>query len=237
MFAVLTLLFFEQSDQVSTPTEIPRQVYYNIDGIAPQGHAPWLQRLLSTIKEDVSSGIRPLPWIIQSVAGECSTLAWSSYGNTRTLSRNTNLVFCQGSMIDGAAQPIVVGAGAVTSPFCQSILISIANPRVYHSVMYSGSGSSKEFSLHTFPKSVLRQIETALGGQWLSLFLLPLNASREGTTTWLARPKNLAIRFGRIGLPSMVIPPQPRLQLSPHRPRTPCGTSTLGISLAGPSTL
>jgi len=73
--ALLTVLCLEQAYQIATPTERPRQ---NSDGIAdvvPQGHAPWLRRLLSLVKEGSSEGTRPLPWLTPSLITEGHTLA------------------------------------------------------------------------------------------------------------------------------------------------------------------
>ena len=90
----------------------------------------------------------------------------------------------------------MVGAGAVNSPFCKSILLSIANPRVYHSALHTGSDAHKEFGQRTFPKSVLIQMEAAPEGKWLSPFLLPLKATSASQPTRLAYPNKLTIRFG-----------------------------------------
>ena len=61
--ALLTLLGIEQTDKVSTPTERSRHVSDVIANVTPMGHALWLPRLLSTIKEDTSEGAKPLPWL------------------------------------------------------------------------------------------------------------------------------------------------------------------------------
>jgi len=46
-FTLLTLLCLEQTDQVPSPTDRPRKVSDVIADIAPMGHAPWLQCILS----------------------------------------------------------------------------------------------------------------------------------------------------------------------------------------------
>jgi hypothetical protein len=46
---------------------------------------------------------------------------------------------------------------------CSSLLLSIANPRVFHIALHTGSDSTKEFGFHTFPKSVLQHMETVPG--------------------------------------------------------------------------
>jgi hypothetical protein len=51
---------------------------------------------------------------------------------------------------------------------------------VYHNVLHSVSDSSKEFGLHTFPKSVLHQLVAAPGIQWLFPFALPLHPPHRG---------------------------------------------------------
>ena len=72
--ALLTLLCLEQADQVPTPTERPRQISDIIADVTPHGHAPWLRRLLSSAKEDLNEGARPLPWLTPSLILEGSTL-------------------------------------------------------------------------------------------------------------------------------------------------------------------
>ena len=96
-------------------------------------------------------------------------MTWTSSGNnTRSIKANKTLAFCPGASSDGIPQPYVIGAGAINSPVCQSIIISIATPRVYHNVLHSGSDSNKEFGLRVFPNSFLRQLETAPGVKWLT---------------------------------------------------------------------
>ncbi len=88
-------------------------------------------------------------------------MTWISSGSTRSIKANKSLAFCPGAISDGIPQPYVVGPGAINSPVCQSLIISIANPRVFQSALHSGSDSNKEYGLHILPKSVLRQLETA----------------------------------------------------------------------------
>ena len=93
-----------------------------------------------------------------------------------------------------------MGSRAKQTYLCHNLLFSIANPRVYHSVLHSRSDSSKEYGLHTFPKSVLQQLAAAPGIQWISPFALPLyppsEVTPEATPAQTAIPKNLAIRTG-----------------------------------------
>ena len=93
-----------------------------------------------------------------------------------------------------------MGSRAKQSYLCRNLLLSIAKPRVYHNALHSGSDSSKEFGLHTFPKSVLQQLAAALGIQWLSPFALPLHppsgAAPDASPARTANPKNLTLRFG-----------------------------------------
>jgi hypothetical protein len=76
--ALLTLLCLEQADQVSTPTERPRQISDVIADVTPKGHAAWLRRLLSAAKENNNEGARPLPWLTPLLIPEGSTLTWLS---------------------------------------------------------------------------------------------------------------------------------------------------------------
>jgi hypothetical protein len=159
--ALLTLLCLEQADQIPTPTQRPRQVLGVITDIAPQGHAPWLRRLLSALKEDSLEGGRPLPWLTPSLLPEGNGLTWTSTGNVKTLRPNRNFSFSPGAIIDGEPQPFVVGAEALHTHLCQNLLLFITNPRVYQSALRSGSDSHKKFGLHTSSKSVLQQLATA----------------------------------------------------------------------------
>jgi hypothetical protein len=84
----------------------------------------------------------------------------------------------------------------VNSPFCRFIILSIANPRVYHNALHTGSASNKKFGPHTFPKSVLHQLATAIEVQWHVPFLLPTHAASGNISSRLAYPKIFTIRFG-----------------------------------------
>ena len=99
--ALLTLLCLEQADLVLTPNERPRQIFDVIADIAPQGHAPWMRRLLSSAKKDLNESARPLPWLTPSLIPGGITLTWLSATNTMTLRPNKNLSFCPGAIIDG----------------------------------------------------------------------------------------------------------------------------------------
>ncbi len=58
---LLALLCLHQGDAVSTPTERPRTVSDVIVDVPPQGHAPWLPKLIHYLPIDHSEGHRPLP--------------------------------------------------------------------------------------------------------------------------------------------------------------------------------
>jgi hypothetical protein len=127
-------------------------------------------------------------------------MTWLSAGNTKTMGPNKNLSFCPGAIIDGETQPFVVDSGARHAHFLQTLLLSIANTRVYHSALHSGSNSLKEFGLHTFPKSVLQQFDAAPRLQLTSPFTPPLRPpagdAHISAPASSAIPKNLTIRFG-----------------------------------------
>ena len=178
-----------------TPTERPRQISDVIAYVPPQGHAPWLSRLLANSPVDTADGFRLLPWLTPSLANEGGTIAWVSSGNMRSIKHNGTLSFCPGAIINGQPQPFVVSAGEVTSPLCTSITLSLACPRVFHTALHSGSNSSRDFSLHTFPRFVLSHLETADGASWLAPFRPPAPA-QIGAGTPVPLPKNLSIRFG-----------------------------------------
>jgi len=118
-----------------------------------------------------------------------------------TLGPNKNLSFCPRAIIVGEPQPYVVGSGSSHTHMCHNLLLSIANPRVFHGALHSGSDSHEEFGPHTFPKSVLQQLAAALGIQLPSSFTLPLHptsgaAAPDTIPARTAIPKNLAIMFG-----------------------------------------
>jgi hypothetical protein len=193
---LLTLLCIEQLDQVPTPTERPRPATEEEPERAPQGYAPWLLRLLTKVDEDAEEGTRPLRWLTPALIDEGASLSWTSSGNLRTIRGNKTISFCPGAIIDGTPQPFVVGPGTGNSPTCRSILVSIANPTVYHKVLHSGSDSNREYGLHVFPKSVLQQLATAVGVTWPATFLLPADTAPLISGVRVAYPKNLSLRFG-----------------------------------------
>jgi hypothetical protein len=157
---IFTLLCLEQLDQVPTPIERPRPASEEATGHAPQGCAPWLLHLLTKVAENAEEGARPFPWITPALIAEGASLSWASSGNPRTIRGSKIISFCPGAIIAGIPHPYVVGPGTGNSPTCCSILVSIANPTVYHKVLHSGSDSNREFSLHVFPKYVLQQLTT-----------------------------------------------------------------------------
>ncbi len=93
-------------------------------------------------------------------------------GNVHTIRHNMTRSFCPGAIIDGTPQPFVVSAGDITSPLCSSLLLSIANPIVFHSALHPGSICNKEFGLHAFPESVLHQLKAIPDATWLAPFRL-----------------------------------------------------------------
>ena len=82
-------------------------------------------------------------------------------------------------MLDGVVTPYLVGAMAPNSALCRSILVSIANPRVFHSALHTGSHTGKEYGLHTFPHAILRQLEANADAKWL----VPFTLTQPGATT------------------------------------------------------
>jgi hypothetical protein len=84
---------------------------------------------------------------------------------------------------------------APNSALCRSILISIANPRVFHSALHTGSDTGKEYGLHCFPRAILRQLEANTDAKWMVPFALPPGGETTSTSTG-SIPKNSSIRFG-----------------------------------------
>ena len=158
---LFTLMCLEQLNQVPTATERPRPASEEAIGRAPQSYAPWLMLHLTKVTEDAAKGERPLPWLTPELIVEGASLTWTSSGNSGTVRRNKTISCCPSAIIAGIPHPYVVGPGSGNSPTCRSILVSIANPAVYHKVLHSGSDSNKEFGLHVFPKYVLQQVATS----------------------------------------------------------------------------
>ena len=108
---------------------------------------------------------------------------------------NRTLAFCRGSVLNGQVKPYLVGDMTPNSPLCRSILVSIANPGVFHSALHTGSSTEKKNGLHTYPRSFLRQLESNTVAMWLVPFSLPLVGGNPITIIG-AIPKNFSILFG-----------------------------------------
>jgi len=67
----------------------------------------------------------------------------------------------------------------VNSSFCQSIFISIANPRVYHRALHSVSDSNKEFGMPHIPKIGPSGDGSGFGGV-MTFSFPPLSSRRIG---------------------------------------------------------
>ena len=135
---LLTLLSLEQTDKFPTPTDRPRQGSYILAGIHAHGHAPWLTALLRKAPEDSLEGFRPPPWLLPSLTEGNATTSWKSASNALVVKTNFTLAFRPGSVIDGVVKPYQVGTMDSNSALCRSILVSIANLRVFHSAIHTG---------------------------------------------------------------------------------------------------
>ena len=113
----------------------------------------------------------------------------------RSARHNTTLSFCPGAITNGTPQPYTVGAGEVKYPLCSSLSLSLACPRVFHNALHTGSNSSRDFGLHTFPKFVLQQLETLQDASCKASFRPPA-PPQIGATPLGPLPKNLSIWFG-----------------------------------------
>ena len=170
-------------------------VLYVIANIPHQGHAPWLSRLLHHTPIDPVDGHRPLPWMTPSLTHAEGIASWTSSGNVSSIRHNTTLSFCPGAIINATSQPYVVGAGEMTTPLCSSFTLDVACPRVFHNALHTGSNSSRDFGLHTFPESILQQLETSHYASWKASFRPP-EPAQIGATPLGPLPKNMSIRFG-----------------------------------------
>ena len=57
---------------------------------------------------------------------------------------NRTMSFCPWSVLNGVVKPYFAGTMAPNSALCRSILVSIANPRVFHSALHLGSKKKKK---------------------------------------------------------------------------------------------
>jgi hypothetical protein len=93
-------------------------------------------------------------------------VTWKSASHDLTVKANRTLAFCPGSVLAGVVKPYPVGTMAPNSALYRSILVSIANPRVFHSALHTGSDTGKEYCLHTFPRAILRQLDANTDAKW-----------------------------------------------------------------------
>ena len=73
--ALITFICPDQGGMVPTPKERPRMVSNVIADVTPQGHAPWLRRLLLQTADDPADGLRPLPWLTPSIIRKGGTIS------------------------------------------------------------------------------------------------------------------------------------------------------------------
>ncbi len=66
----------------------------------------------------------------------------------------------------------MAGAPLPNSSLCTAIYVSIASPRVFHMALDTGSDTGKEFGLHTFPRTILHQLEASEDATWWESFRL-----------------------------------------------------------------
>jgi hypothetical protein len=87
--------------------------------------------------------------------------------------------------------------GGTTFPnsrICTCIYVSIANPRVFHLALHIISEIGKEFGLHTFPRTILRQLEECQDATLLKSFrLTPTTCTFDSSTGDI--PKNFSLRL------------------------------------------
>ena len=138
---------------------------------------------------------RPLPWLTPSLTERVAEISYKSANNTLTIKPNRSLSFCPGSVLDGVVQPYLVGTMAPNSGLTLMISISINNPRVFHLALHTCSETGKEFGMHTFPRSILRQLEDCKTDKWLTPFTLPPQGAMTSAAGG-ALPKNFSTLFG-----------------------------------------
>ncbi len=107
-------------------------------------------------------------------------MTWTSSAKALAVTANKTLTFCPGSILNGVVQPFLVGPTLPNSRLCTAIYVSIVNPWVLHLALHTSSDTGKEFGLHTFPRTILRQLEASKDAKWLESFRL---ASTTGTSS------------------------------------------------------
>ena len=146
-------------------------------------------------QEDDDNGTRGLPWLTPSLTPKDKSLRWTSSANTLVVSAYTSLSFCPGSILNGVVQPFLVGPRLPKSHLCKGIYVSIANSRVFHLALHNGSDTGKEYGLHTFPETVLRQLEACQDATWMEAFrLIPTSGTFSAGAGEIL--KNFSFRFG-----------------------------------------
>ncbi len=105
--ALITMQCLDKDDVFPTLTERSEMVA----DVTPQGHAPWLRRLLLQSTEDDAEGALPLPWLPPTLTHEDITVPWFSSGSQRSIRHNRTLSFCPGAILDGKPQPFVASSG------------------------------------------------------------------------------------------------------------------------------
>ncbi len=147
----------------------------------------------------------------------------------RSIRHNTVLSFCPGAVINGKPKTYLVEAGEVTSPHCSSLTLSIAYPRVFHNALHTGSSSARDFGLHTFPKSVLRKLETIKQASWKGSFRPP-SPAQLGAITLGPSLRTCRSDSAPTAPPSMPTRRPRRSRLSPQLPATKSVKLTQGRS-------
>jgi hypothetical protein len=66
---------------------------------------------------------------------------------------------------------------------------------VFHNALHTGSISARDFAKYTFPKFILKELETAQDAPWKASFRPP-SPAYIGAPPLGPLPKNLTIRFG-----------------------------------------
>ena len=191
------LLCAGQVEQASTPTEGPHTAPDVLSNVSTRCRAPWLERLLDLSPDNAENGLRPLPWLTPSISEREIPIKLNSAGNALQATFNNFLSVYPGSIMEGEIQPYLVGYGPTISRFCQMILVSIANPRVFHLALHTGLDSNnREFGLQTFSRAVLHMLTARPMAKWLAPFSIPSPTNAAIGLRGDPLPKNISIRFG-----------------------------------------
>ena len=188
---LLTLTSFQQLSQA--PTNMGSE----------DGATEYLQDVLDYTPLDPAGGHRPPPWITPSIALPDQPLLWTCLDKQYSITNNTTLSFCPGSLIAGSVKPYYVATpGAVRT---NTMWVSISDSTVFIRALFAGSRGAFP-GVVAFPDAILADLEPTHYSPltWRNTFKLRTNPALPAefppdlSLTFTAhRDSVLAVGFGR----------------------------------------